>query len=450
MRNLLSGHRARRGRTAIASAAILCLAVVSVASAAIAGYDPFGTSEVGQTVNGATLLPTNQWISPLGKRILDQNARLVSSTLSPDGTDVAALSWNNFDGFLTIIDLKTGAMQQTAVATGPSPETDVSVAADGPLYSPNGKTLWVPQSTYLLRFSVNPDGTVQTTPAATIPLCGSALASAACNANAGPSSPSGSYLPSGMALSPDGSQLFVALNGANTRGVIDTSSNTLVKQIPVGNAPRQVVLTDNGTVAYVSNEGGRPAQPGDFTNLSDGTPIVSDRSTAGAVTGTVSVVNLTTGKETEEIPVGLQPIALYQDGSTLFVANSNDDSLSVINEATNSVTQTVKTNPVPGARVGSYANAISVPDPSHVLVSIGRDNAIAVYKYNDASTPLQYVGLVPTDWYPVQVQPDPALGPGEIVVTNDKGIGDRGPKATINKGPIHRTEHGQCDRLQHL
>ena len=62
-----------------------------------------------------------------------------------------------------------------------------------------------------------------------------------------------------MALSPDGNTLYVALNGANTLGVIDTQTDTLTKQIPVGNAPRQVVLADNGNVAYVSNEGGRPA-----------------------------------------------------------------------------------------------------------------------------------------------------------------------------------------------
>ena len=42
-------------------------------------------------------------------------------------------------------------------------------------------------------------------------------------------------------------------------------------------------------------------------------------------------------------------------------------------------------------------------------------------------------GLIPTDWYPVQVQPDPALGAGAIVVTNDKGIGALGPESTINK-----------------
>ncbi len=36
---------------------------------------------------------------------------------------------------------------------------------------------------------------------------------------------------------------------------------------------------------------------------------------------------------------------------------------------------------MPGAQVGSYANAINMSDPNHVLVSIGRDNAIAVYGY---------------------------------------------------------------------
>ena len=411
------------------------MAVVGVASAAVVGFNPFGDKLVGQTYAGAVLLPTNQWISPLGTRILDNQERLVSSTISPDGTYMAALGWNNFSGFLTIINLKTHAIvQRTSLATGGGNSQDFSVAADGPLYSPDGQTLWVPQSTYLTRFSVDPS-TGQATQTAAIALCGSALDSSKCNPNIGPSDATGAYLPSGMALSPDGSKLYVALNGANTLGVIDTASNKLASQIRVGNAPRQVVLANGRDVAYVSNEGGRPSTKADFTNLSDGTPIVSNPSTGGAITGTVSVVNLKTGKEEREIPVGLQPTALYQHGSALLVANSNDDSLSVIDEASNSVTQTVHTNPAPGARVGSYANAISMPDSSHVLVSIGRDNAIAVYKYSGVSSAMHLQGLIPTDWYPVAVSPDPALGAHQIVVTNDKGIGARGPESTINKGP---------------
>jgi YVTN family beta-propeller protein len=415
------GRPSARGRVLIAVAALLSTAAVGVASAAVAGFDPFGTNEVGQTVDGAILLPTNQWISPLGNRTLVDNARLVSSTLSPDGDDLAALSWNNFSGFLTIIDVKTGAVVQQ-VGTGAAGDPtlgDDTVAADGPLYSADGTTLWFPQTADIIRFTVNPDGTVSSP--VTIPL---------------PTGAHGPALPSGMALSPDGSKLYVAFNGSNTLGVIDTTTNQVIQQIPVGNAPRQVVL--DGTTAYVSNEGGRPATAGDYTNLSDGTPIVSDRSTAAASTGTVSVVDLQSGSETAEIPVGLQPTALYltPDDSALFVANSNDDSLSVINTATNTVAQTVDTNPVPGASVGSYANALTMPDADHLLVSIGRDNAIAEYHYDGVSTPLTYEGLLPTDWYPVNVQADPALGAGAIVVTNDKGIGDRGPQATIGKGPL--------------
>jgi YVTN family beta-propeller protein len=405
-----------RARLAAASVAAVCVAAAaSVAAADIGGFDPFGTNQVGQQVGDRILLPDNQWISPVGNRILVNNARLVSSTLSPDGTKLAALSWNNFTGFLTVIDVKTGQIVQQ-VGTGNGADStlgDGSVGPDGPLYSPDGKTLWFPQSGDLIRFTVNGDGTVSSP--ITIPLTG----------------PNGSALPAGMALSSDGSKLYVALNGNNTLGVIDTSTNKLVKEIPVGNAPRQVVLV--GNQAFVSNEGGRPKTSGDFTNLSDGTPVVADPSTGGAITGTVSVVDLGAQAQTDSIPVGLQPTALFLHGTSLFVANSNNDSVSIIDTSTKQVAETIHVNPVPGAHVGSYPNAITMPDDHHLLVSIGRDNAIAVYNYQGLGERTRFEGLIPTDWYPVQVQPDAATG--GIVVTNDKGIGARGPVSTIAKGP---------------
>ncbi len=431
-----------RAVVVLTTVAVLVVAAVGVAVAAVAGASPFGTHRVGQKVAGATLLPSNQWISPLGTRILDRNARLLSSTLSPSGTDVAALGWNNFAGFLTIVNVKTHAIvQQTALATPSTNPTDNTVAPDGPLYSSDGTTLWVPQSTYLLRFSVDPT-TGKATETAQIALCGNGdPTTPACNGNSEAGVANGSELPSGMALSPDGSRLYVALNGANKLGVIDTATNTVVNEIPVGNAPRQVVLADNGTEAYVSNEGGEPAKPGQFTNLSDGTPMVASKVTGGTTSGTVSVVNLATGHETQEIKVGLQPTAMYMNGTALLVANSNDDNLSVIDTATNSVTQTVNTNPVPDVRqVGSYADAISMVG-NHVLVAIGRDNAIAEYTYHGLRTKMTYDGLIPTDWYPVGVTPDPALG-GRIVVTNDKGIGARGPKSTIDKASYTKPAKG--------
>ena len=363
--------------------------------------------------------------------------------MSPDGRDVAALGWNNFVGYLTIADVKTHTIIQQTPLASPSGKkaTDNTVGPDGPLYSADGHTLWVPQSGYLLRFSVDP-ATGRATPTASIQLCGETdPTSSACSGNSEAGAAKGAELPAGMALSADGSQLYVALNGANQLAVIDTATNTVSRDIPVGNAPRQVVLADHGTVAYVSNEGGEPARPGLFTNLSDGTPMVASRVTGAARTGTVSVVNLRTGKEEKEIHVGLQPTAMYRRGNALMVANSNDDSLSVIDTATSRVTQTVDTNPVPDVtKVGSYADAISM-DGDHVLVAIGRDNAIAEYTYHGLRTKMTYDGLIPTDWYPVAVTPDRALG-GRIVVTNDKGIGARGPDSTIDKDYYTKTAKG--------
>jgi YVTN family beta-propeller protein len=397
----------------ILASAVGALGVASIALAAV--INPFGAAQVGQLSDGRILLPTNQWISPVGDRLTVNNGRITSSTLSPDGKRVAALTWNNFTGFLSILDPATGrVVQQVGTGTTGDPTIgDATVSPDGPLYSADGTTLWMPQSADLVRFTVASDGTVANP--VVIKLDG----------------PHGAAIPSGMALSQDGLRLYVALNGSNTLGVINTTTNTLEKQIPVGNAPRQVVLV--GDRAFVSNEGGRAAAGSDFTNLSDKTPIVSDPSTGAASTGTLSVVDVGHETETGTIHVGLQPTALYLHGTTLFVANSNDDSVSIVNTEAEQVTQTFNVNPVPGARVGSYPNAITMPDDKHVLVSIGRDNALAEYSYTDPVTPIKFVGLLPTDWYPVNVQMDSALG--KIVVTNDKGIGARGPASTIDKGP---------------
>jgi len=420
-------HRRALRTVAAASAAVLALSGIGTAAAAATGAfsqsSPFGTEQVGTTYANGILLPTNQWINPIGSRLLVNDGRVLSSAISPNGEFLAALTWNDFTGFLTIVNLKTGKIVEQVGAAYPKVIGDGTVAADGPLWSADGKTLWLPQTEDLLRFAVGAAGTVTLAAAIT-------LATETVNLTTG--NTTAPDLPSGMALTPDGSKLYVALNGVNELGVIDTATNALVQTIRVGNAPRQVVLVGNH--AFVSNEGGRLARPGDFTNNSDGTNIVASKVTGAATTGTVSEVDLTTGKAVKQISVGLEPTAEYlaPDG-TLMVANSNDDTFSLIDSRTGDVVQTVNVNPLPGSTVGSYPNAIMMPDPGHILVSIGRDNALAVYGYSGARHAVQYEGLLPTDFYPVDVAYDKAIG--KLLVTNDKGIGARGPVSTITKGP---------------
>jgi YVTN family beta-propeller protein len=404
-------------------AAGLALTAVATAGAAeltsgSASQDIFGTSEIThKATNQGILVSTNQWVNPLGRRLTPNVSEEVSaSAINPNGQTMAVTGYGLVVApHLTIVNLTTGKVIQRVSG-------QLSAPSHAPLlYSADGKTLWVSQPTGVIRFAVNADGTVNPTPVATITIPGPQAMGGPCTSIVGCSD---DPLATGMALTPDGSQLYVALNANNTLGVINTANNQLTSQIPVGNAPNQVVLY-NGR-AFVTNEGGRKAQTGDYTDESDGTPIVANPVTATPTTGTVSVVSRAQAQVVDTISVGLEPTAEYltSDG-TLIVANSNDDSISLIDPLRDQVTQTVSTNPVPGASVGSAPNSITMSDPTHLLVSVGRDNAIAVYRYGGARVPLSFEGLLPTDMYPLQVQADPQLS--KIVVANERGDGSSGP-----------------------
>src|SRR5262249_38686640 len=153
----------------------------------------------------------------------------------------------------------------------------------------------------------------------------------------------------------------------------------VVNRIPVGNAPQDVAIV--GNEAFVSNRGGRKAVPGDTTNNSDGTPIVSNPVTGASATGTVSVVNLDTDTVTGTINVGPQPASLTVEGGSVFVANTNSDTVSVIDAASHKVTQTFSVEPLPGSTVGASPNSVTFAGPHTLLVSVGRDNALAVFTY---------------------------------------------------------------------
>ena len=74
---------------------------------------------------------------------------------------MAALTWHEFTGYLTIFDLKTGKIVQEEGGEYPNGTLDPAagepgeeVAAGRPFYSPDGKTLWVPQTGDIAKFTV--------------------------------------------------------------------------------------------------------------------------------------------------------------------------------------------------------------------------------------------------------------------------------------------------------
>ncbi|HEX4169998.1 MAG TPA: hypothetical protein VHZ55_31410 [Bryobacteraceae bacterium] len=230
--------------------------------------------------------------------------------------------------------------------------------------------------------------------------------------------------PGGIALSADGKRAYVALNVANTLGVIDLAASPakLVAQIPVGNAPNSVVI--RGQYAYVSNEGGRPARSDDFTNDSDGTPIVVDRKDAFAITGTVSVVDLATARNVKTIAVGLHPAGMTISGSNLYVANAYSDSLSVVDLNAGEVVRTINLGvSIAGGAFGSGPNGVAVVGDSRAFVTLGQANAIAVVNLSgrDANP---VIGYIPTGYFPTSIAYDAAQR--QLVVADDKGLGAQG------------------------
>ena len=122
MRHLFSPrwrHTHRRAFRAIIAAGVAVVMTAGFATAAVAGAfsGGFGTSQVGTSNADGILPPTNQRIKPVGTRVLINNGRLLSSSISPNGTYLAALSWEYFTGFVTIINVKTGKVVQQ-IGTG--------------------------------------------------------------------------------------------------------------------------------------------------------------------------------------------------------------------------------------------------------------------------------------------------------------------------------------------
>src|SRR5438105_10842023 len=60
--------------------------------------------------------------------------------------------------------------------------------------------------------------------------------------------------PRGMALSPDGHTVYVALGQDDAIGVIDVAKATMTRTLPAGRDPELVVVSPDGRTLFVSNE----------------------------------------------------------------------------------------------------------------------------------------------------------------------------------------------------
>jgi len=239
----------------------------------------------------------------------------------------------------------------------------------------------------------------------------------------------GNSHPCGIAVSRDGARAWVCLSRNNSLAEVDLREGRVVRQVLVGVAPFDVVLEPGERRAWVSNWGGRRPRPGERAAPSSGTPVLVDR-TGVADSGTVSLVNLDSGGEVVQLPVGLHPCDLELEGSRLYVANANSDSVAVIDAKTRRVVRIVPVHPDPSLGHGSAPTGLAL-GRGRLYAALGGSNAVAVMQ---TSPSLRVLGFVPTGWYPGAVR----AADGRLLVACVKGTGAQRPPAAAKGRNTHQ------------
>ncbi len=198
----------------------------------------------------------------------------------------------------------------------------------------------------------------------------------------------------GVAVSPDGSRVYVTNLNSNTVSVIDTATGQVTDTIPVGISPEGVAVSPDGSRVYVTNQ-------------------CASSSSSNCTNGTVSVIDTASGLVTASIPVGSEPIgvAVSPDGSHVYVTNFGSNTVSVIDMAT-AVTATIP--------VGTHPIGVAVSsDGSHVYVAsqcaIGGNCANGTVSVIDTASDSVLTTIN------VGVQPyslGAFVGPGALIATN--------------------------------
>jgi YVTN family beta-propeller protein len=451
---------------------LTCLLSMGLSVAALAESLPFPTYQAGPQTNGTFVLGDGTILTPSGTQVnLGIRVRAKAIALNPTGNHTAAVLVMGTSGSngkaVEVFNTQTGAILQTyePVIGGADPDgsnTGIAYSPDGKylLFSQDGNSFYgsFKQGGFVAIASVSPAGLLADYAHVSVPMDVNAdysLTNVTCFPNS-PGGTTGSFLipcgqstslisdgvltsyPTGIAVSADAKTAYVVLDNNDTLTKIDLTQATPVEgaEVRVGNVPHSVVLSPDGKTAYVSNEAGRIATANDFQEYSNGTPVVAEYPTGSLARGTVSVVDLATFKVTGTIEVGHHPTGMAFWGKHLLVANTYDDSISVIDTAGSREVRKIDLGlpiGVPGESRSAYGagpNAIAVDARNNIAyVALYNANAIAVVDLNDFSWNRAVKGMIPVGYAPASVVLDAA--DNALLVANDKGWGTTGNPNTF-------------------
>ncbi len=381
---------------------------------------------VGRAGDSRVVTPVNQVVTPVGIQVDLQGMRPQALALSPNGKLLATAGKTSE---LVIVDPTTGKILQHVLLpsdklTEPQPQApsanilqpdkDGQVSFTGLAFSPDGKRIYLSNVNGSVKvFEVSDVGTVKGSFSIPLP-----------QANAPRRN---EEIPAGLALSPDGTRLYVCGNLSNRLLELDAATGKVLRQFDVGVAPYDVVLV--GRKAYVSNWGGRRPKPGELTGPAGrGTEVKVDPVRFIANEGSVTVIDLGAGGTAPSVPreivTGLHASALAVSPGRRYVvcANAASDNLTVIDTQADKVVETIWVKQNPADLFGASPNALAFDAKGkHLYGANGTQNAVAVVAFDPAGHGSKLLGLIPVGWFPGAVVFD---APRNVLhVANIKGIG---------------------------
>jgi len=219
-----------------------------------------------------------------------------------------------------------------------------------------------------------------------------------------------SISPTGLTIDDDRQILYVVTQKDNSLYSIDLKTKTVKQKLSLGAEAYTCLLSPDKSELYISVWG-------------------DDK---------IMIYNTITEKLTDSIKVGDNPndICLSKNGHYLFVANANDNTVSLIDIKKRKTLETLNAALYASTLSGSTTNGLALsPNEKTLYIANADNNCLAVF---DVSKPgfSKSKGFIPTGWYPTSVR---TIGK-QIFVANGKGFGSmanpQGPNPISKKQSV--------------
>lgn len=221
-------------------------------------------------------------------------------------------------------------------------------------------------------------------------------------------------------------KLFVVTKEAKSLYVFNLNTKAIEKIIPLGAEAYACKLSADRNTLYISLWGDKK----------------------------VLFYDIKSEKIVNEISVGNHPNEMYltRKGDYLYVANSDDNSVSIINTKTKTVVETLNAALYPNSPSGSTSNGLALSEDEKTLYIANADNnCLAVFDVSVVSES-RSKGFIPVGWYPTNVK---VVGK-KIFVTNGKGLSSYanpfGPNPVDKKQLVlsHKADVTKPEKVQYI